>query len=124
MNLKSYYRTLLVSNTELVELVGSSNIISAYPQEVTIFPLVIYEDSNARDVAFSDNLPQGTSAIVRIHIFTKTLSGYPTTYKVGELIQETFRADYWACTLNQETPDVDDSIRHRVMEFTRSFYSL
>lgn len=124
MNLKKYYRNLLSNSTDLTALVDAGNIVSAYPNEVTVFPLVVYEDSDARDVAYSDNLPNGTTARVRVHIFTKTLSGYPTTGQIGEIIHGLFRADYWHCSMNGETADVDDSVRHRVMVFTRSFYSL
>ena len=102
----------------------TSHIISPYPNEVTVFPLVVYEDSDARDTAYSDNLPMGTVARVRVHIFTKTLGGYPTTGTIGDVIRGIFRSENWNCSMNGETADVDDSIRHRIMEFTRSFYSL
>lgn len=124
MNLKKYYQDLLNTNSDLVSLLGSGKIVSAYPQEVKHFPLVVYEDTNSSDVAYSDNLPEGTSAQVRIHIFTKTVKGYPTTNQIAELIHQTFRADFWACIMNQETSDVDDNIKHRVMDFRREFYSL
>ena len=125
MNLKKYYRTLLTSNSELTTLLGSADkIVSAYPQEVKIFPLVVYEDTNSNDVAFSDNLPEGTSAQVRIHIFTKTVKGYPKAEDIAELVHQIFRADYWACVMNQDTSDVQDNVRHRVMDFRREFYSL
>lgn len=124
MNLKKYYKDLLSGSAELTEILGDGKILSAYPQEVNIFPLVVYEDQNSRDVEFSDNLPEGTAASVRVHIFTKTLEGYPTTTAIGEAVRRLFRADYWTLSTNQETADVDDSIRHRVMDFTREFYSL
>ena len=124
MNLKKYYQTLLSGSSELVTLIGEGKIMSAYPQTVETFPLVVYEDQNSRDVEFSDNLPDGTAASVRVHIFTKTLTGYPTTTAIAEVVRDIFRADYWTLTANNETADVDDSIRHRVMDFTREFYSL
>ena len=125
MNLKVYYRKLLTDNSELITVLGDTNkIVSAYPQEVKTFPLIVYEDMNARDVAFSDNLPEGTSAQVRVHIFSKTIGGYPKAEDIAEIVHSIFRNDYWACTLNQETSDVSDNIKHRVMDFTREFYSL
>ena len=125
MNLKKYYRKLLTENSDLITLLGSTDkIVSSYPQEITTFPLVIFEDMNSKDVAFSDNLPEGITAQVRIHIFTKTISGYPKAETIAELVHSIFRADYWACTMNQETSDVSDNIKHRVMDFTREFYSL
>ena len=60
MNLKKYYMDLLSASLELKELIGENKIVSAYPQEVKNFPLVIFEDLNSSDVAFSDNLPEGT----------------------------------------------------------------
>ena len=124
MNLKKYYMTLLSASSELITLIGEKHIVSAYPQEVTTFPLVIFEDVNSSDVAFSDNLPEGTSATVRIHIFSKTIKGYPKAEEIADVVRSIFRADYWAMLSNNETPDVDDNIKHRILDFKREFYSL
>ena len=124
MNLKKYYMSLLSESSALISLIGENKITSAYPQEVKTFPLVVFEDTNSSDVAFSDNLPEGTSAQVRIHIFSKTLKGYPKAEDIAEIIREIFRIDYWSRTANIETPDVEDNIKHRVMDFKREFYSL
>lgn len=125
MNLKKYYRTLLTADSTLTTLLGSTDkIVSAYPQEVKTFPLVVYEDMNSRDVAFSDNLPEGTSAQVRVHVFSKTVKGYAKAEEIADVIRSIFRADYWTMTNNQETADVNDNIKHRVLDFTREFYSL
>lgn len=125
MNLKQYYKQLLSQNTELVTLLGGSDkIIASYPQEVKIFPSVIFEDTNSTDVEFSDNLPEGITANVRIHIFTKTISGFPKAEAIAEIVHQIFKYDYWACTMNQDTSDVQDNIRHRVMDFRREFYSV
>ena len=124
MNLKKYYMSLLSQNAELISLIGENRVLSAYPQEVTKFPIVIFEDMNSSDVAFSDNLPEGTSAQVRIHIFSKTVKNYPKVEDIAEVVRTIFRNDYWAMTSNNETPDVEDNIKHRIMDFKREFYSL
>jgi hypothetical protein len=124
MNLKKYYMSLLSASSELIALIGEKHIVSAYPQEVKIFPLVVFEDTNSSDVAFSDNLPKGTSATVRIHIFSKTIKGYPKAEEIADVVRSIFRNDYWSMTGNNETPDVEDNIKHRVMDFRREFYSL
>lgn len=124
MNLKKYYMTLLSASSELIALIGENRIVSAYPQEIKNFPLVIFEDVNSSDVAFSDNLPEGTSAQVRIHIFSKTIKGYPKAEEIANVVRSIFRADYWAMLSNNETPDVEDNIKHRILDFKREFYSL
>lgn len=124
MNLKKYYMSLLSNNSALAELLGDGKILSAYPQKVTVFPTVIFEDNDSSDIEFSDNLPNGTAAQVRIHVFSKTLKGYPKAETIAELIRNIFRADYWAMTNNTETPDVEDNIKHRILDFKREFYSL
>ncbi len=124
MNLKKYYMSLLSGSSELVALIGENKILSAYPQEVTKFPVVIFEDVNSNDVAFSDNLPEGTGANVRIHIFTKTLKGQPKAEDIADVVRGIFRSDYWSMTANVETPDVEDNIKHRILDFKREFYSL
>jgi hypothetical protein len=124
MNLKKYYKSLLSGSSELIALIGENKITSTYPQDVKNFPLVAFEDMNSADVAFSDNKPEGTSAQVRIHVFSKTESGYPKAEEIAEVIRSIFREDYWAMTNNTETPDVSDNIKHRVLDFRREFYSL
>ena len=124
MNLKKYYMTLLSASSELETLIGKNKIVSAYPQEVKTFPLVVFEDINSSDVAFSDNLPEGTSAQVRIHIFSKTIKGYPKAETIADVVRSIFRNDYWTMTGNNETPDVEDNIKHRILDFKREFYSL
>jgi hypothetical protein len=79
---------------------------------------------NSSDVAFSDNLPEGTTAQVRIHIFSKTIKGYPKAEAIADVVRSIFRNDYWSMTGNNETPDVEDNIKHRVLDFRREFYSL
>jgi hypothetical protein len=115
---------LLNSSQALISLIGGNKIISAYPQEVTVFPCIIFEDVDSRDVAFSDNLPEGTAAQVRIHIFSKSIKGYPKTEDIADIIRMLFRADYWAMTSCTETSEVEDNVKHRVMGFRREFYTL
>jgi hypothetical protein len=123
MNLKEYYMSLLSGSAALVNILGQGKILSSYPNEVKVFPMVIFEDMNSSDVAFSDNLPEGTSAQVRIHIFSKTVRGFPKAEAIAEIIRGLFRSDYWAMTNNQDLSE-PDNIRHRVMDFRREFYSL
>ena len=125
INQKEYVLKLLKSSSNLETILGKSGQISAaYPNEVKNFPLVVFEDTNQSDAEFYDNLPNATNCTVRIHIFTKVSgSKYPTTAAVGLVVHDIFRKDYWSCTMNTETSDVDDSIRHRIMDFTRPFLS-
>ena len=124
MNLKKYYMDLLSASLELKELIGENKIVSAYPQEVKTFPLVIFEDTSSRDTEFSDNLPEGTDATVRIHIFTKTIKDYAKAEDIAEIVRRIFRDEFWTCTLNQETSDVQDNVKHRILDFTRAFFAL
>lgn len=124
MNLKKYYMDLLSASLELKGLIGENKIVSAYPQEVKTFPLVVFEDVNSSDVAYSDNLPEGTSAQVRIHIFSKTIKGYPKAETIADVVRSIFRNDFWSMTGNNESPDVEDNIKHRILDFRREFYSL
>jgi hypothetical protein len=122
LNVKKYVRKILADSSDITALVPATKILSAYPDEVVNFPCIIYEEQGQNDVEFSDNLPYGTRARVRIHIFTKSLDGYATTTTIGKLIHSLFRIDYWTCTLNTEVQDTDESVKHRIMDFTRSFY--
>lgn len=123
LNMKKYYLALLEQSDELETLLGKSGqILSAYPEEVKTFPLVVYEDTAQSDKEFSDNLPHATNAKVRVHIFTKSLSGYPTATALADAVYSVFRSDFWACTLNTELNEGENNIKHRVLDFTRDFY--
>lgn len=124
MNLKKYYMSLLSNNSALTQLIGEGKIVSSYPQKVTVFPMVIFEDNDSSDIEFSDNLPNGTSAQVRIHVFSKTIKGYPKAEDIAELVRSIFRENYWAMVNNTEAPDVEDNTKHRILDFKREFYSL
>lgn len=124
MNLKKYLKTLLSGSSELSAVLGTNGkILASYPNEITVFPCVIYEEQGSSDICFSDNLPEGTAAVIRIHIFTKTLTGFPTTNDVGDVIRGLFRSSLWAMTSNNEIGE-DGQIKHRIMDFKREFYSL
>ena len=84
MNLKKYYKDLLTGNAALVAKVGNNGILSAYPQEVTLFPCVIYEDSNSSDTEFSDkvtvkgSIKEALFEVEKECNFYKMLGSYPT----------------------------------------------
>ena len=121
MNVKNYVYTLLTSSNELKSILGDGKILSAYPNEVTTFPTVVFEDSSERDAAYNDNLPNGLISNVRVHVFVKSTKKSPTTWDIGSVIHNIFRVDYWSMNNNREMVE-DDSIKHRIMDFSRNFF--
>lgn len=122
INIKAYLKTLLNNDALKTKLGTKGKILASYPSEVTVFPCVIYQENGQNDIEFTDNLPEAVNVSVRVHIFTKTNSGYPTTSEVGNIVHNIFRNELWACTSNREMEEAEDNIRHRVMDFTREFY--
>lgn len=121
---KQYVKELLKNSQPLLEKLGKyGKIYASYPNEITVFPCVIYTEENQYDDCFYDNYAEGSAVKVRIHVFTKTNSGYPSTWEIGNVIHSVFRKDMWSCVYNSEMSDVDDNVRHRVMDFTKGFYS-
>ncbi len=122
MNVKKYLYALLTGSTDLVDVVGSNGIVSSYPNEVKTFPCVIIEDVNASDEEFNDNLPDAESVQCRIHIFSKMVKSFAKCEDIAEIVHSVMKNDYWAMTGNNDTADVDDNIRHRVLDFKRDFF--
>ena len=120
INAKKLYKTILNDSriTDLVKVV-----LDAYPETVEKFPCIIYLDENQTDIEFADNLPQGDSIAVQVHIFTKALSGYATTSAIGLVVAEVMKEQFFTCRNNREVQDVADNVRHRVMYFTREVFS-
>lgn len=118
INAKKIYNELL-DNEELKTLIDEDSIFDSYPNEVTVFPCVIFLDQNQREIEFADNWNLANELSVQVHIFTKALENYPTTSEIGLIVNKIFRTDLWSCQSNGEFTDVDDSIRHRVMTFSK-----
>ena len=116
---KKLYKTIL-SDSRITALV--KDVLDAYPGTIEKFPSVIYLDENQTDIEFADNLPQGDSIAVQVHIFTKALKNYATTSEIGLKIAEVMRENYFTCRNNREVQDIDDNERHRVMYFTREVF--
>lgn len=98
--------------TSLVE-----DVFEGYPETVEVFPCVCFLDSGQEDLEYADNHNLSTVYRVEVHIFTKALDGYLTTFDIGSVIETVMKENDFIPTMNVETPDADDSVRHRVMEF-------
>lgn len=118
INAKKIYNELL-DNEDLKTLIDEDSIFDAYPNEVTVFPCVIFLDQNQREIEFADNFNIADLLQVQIHIFTKSLENFPTTSEIGLIVGNIFKADYWTCESNGEIADIQDNIRHRVMNFSK-----
>lgn len=121
INAKKIYNTIL--NDERIKAVAKT-VLDAYPATVTKFPCVIFLDASQSDKEFADNLPTVDSLGVEIHIFTKAIGNYKTTSEIGITVANVMKENYFVCRSNNEVPDVEDNIRHRVMYFIRDIYSL
>lgn len=122
INTKALYYSLL-NDERITALVGADNILDAYPNTVETFPCVIYLDDNQNDIEFADNQPLANDVSVQIHIFTKALADYYTTFEIGSVVATIMAENFFACTQNGEAPDVDDDVRHRVMTFRKVIFS-
>lgn len=121
INAKKFYKTVL-SDSRITAV--ASTVLDAYPDAIETFPCIIFLDDNQTDKEFADNLPLADNIRVQIHIFTKALKNYKTTSEIGLAVAQVMKENWFVCTGNTETPDVDDKVRHRVMYFTRDVYSL
>lgn len=114
----------LILNCEAVKnAVGEENIFAGYPEEIQTFPCICYTDDGQNDVEFADNLPNGSSGNITIHIYTKKLNGYMTSFEIGAIVFEEMRKNFWTCTNNFESPDVDNNVEHRIMNYRKDFLS-
>lgn len=122
INTKRIYYKLL-NNNKITAIVNDENILDAYPEEVEIFPCIIFLDGNQSDSEFADNKPIANDCSVDIHIFTKAESGYPTTSEIGIAIGEVFKDEFFTCPVNTETSDTQKDVRHRIMSFRKQMLS-
>lgn len=122
INIKKIYIKLL-NDERITSLVSDEKILNAYPNEIEIYPCIIFLDENQNDTEYCENKPRGSSCSVQIHIFTKKLDGYVTTSDVAEAICEVMNEDLWNCSQNGEVSDPDPDCEHRVMRFNKSIFN-
>ena len=122
INAKKLYVELL-SDSRITDLVSEENILSSYPNEVEIFPCIIFLDDNQNDSEYNDNKHSADNCSVMIHVFSKKLEGYSTTSEIGIKIAEVMNEDLWNCSGNREVSDPDPDTEHRVMVFNKSIYN-
>ena len=122
INAKKIYASLL-NNERITSLVSDEKILNTYPNEIEIYPCIIFLDENQNDTEYCENKPRANGCSVHIHIFTKKLDGYVTTSDVAEAICEVMNEDLWNCSQNGEVSDPDPDCEHRVMRFNKSIFN-
>ena len=122
INTKEIYNKLL-SDERITELINADNILSAWPNDIEIFPCIIFMDENQSDDEYYENMPGASRCSVQIHIFTKKLDGYVTTSEIGVIIAKVMNEDLWNCSQNGEVSDPDPNCEHRVMVFNTSIFN-
>ena len=105
----------ILNDERLTETV--KDVFSGYPTTVEEFPCVCFIDDGQHDTEYADNQNMGIRYECEVHIFTKALEGYPTTFEIGEIVKSLLRENDFCCILNREVPDEQDNVRHRVMGF-------
>lgn len=119
VNLKKIVYNIL-SDERITEL--GLNVLDAYPNEVEVFPTVVFFEVNQNDIEFADNKPLANVCEMEVHIFTKALDGYMTTSEIGLAINEVMQDNFFILSSNREVPDVVDDVRHRVMNFRKAIF--
>lgn len=122
INAKKLYSNLL-SDSRITSLVSDENIFNFYPDEVEIFPCIIFLDENQNDSEYNDNKSGASSCSVEIHIYSKKLDGYLTASEIGITIAEVMNEKLWHCSTNGEIKDPIPDVEHRVMRFEKSIFN-
>lgn len=121
INAKELYYQML-HDERITDIVGSNGIFDAYPETIEDFPCVIYLEENQNDVEFADNQPTTNNLSFQLHIFTKALDGYATTSQIALTVDEVLKEYYFVCRSNRELQDVQDNVRHRVLNYSRALF--
>ena len=122
INAKKIYNSLL-NNESITSLIPEDNILNAYPDDLEIYPCIIFLDDNQNDTEYYENKPGANFCSVQIHIFSKKLENYVSTADVAIAIAEVFNNDLWNCIQNGEVSDPSTNVEHRVMRFNKSIFN-
>lgn len=117
---EAFIYSALSSDATLLSLVGDdTHITSVYPEEVTVFPLVLFRLEDQPDDEFGDNKPIGNDCTFTVDIYVLEADTFP----IASAVYDIFNALYWSCQYNQELPDPQIRVRHRVMRFNRLLFA-
>ena len=123
INAKKLYKNIF-SDERITSVIPEENILNAYPDEVEIFPCIIYLDENQSDGEYSDNKSGASGCSLTVHIFSKKITGYVSTADVAVVIANVLNEKLWNCSQNREFGDPDPDTEHRVMMFNKSIFEL
>lgn len=121
INVKKIYSEIF-SDERITNLISEDNIMNSYPNEVEVFPCIIFVDENQSDDEYGENKPNASSCSLMVHIFSKKLDGYVSTSDVSEVVAEVLNEKLWNCSQNSEIADPDPDCEHRVMSFNKSIF--
>lgn len=122
INAKKIYNSLL-SNEVITGLIPEDDILNFYPDDLEIYPCIIFIDDTQNDDEYNDNKSSASYCSVQIHIFTKKIENYVNTSDVGIAISRIFNDDLWHCIQNGEVSDPRPNVEHRVMRFSKSIFN-
>lgn len=117
---QSFVFTTLSTDATLLALVGGiTHISEARPENITVFPYIVFREDDQADSEFVDNLPVASDSKYVIDIFVKEADTYP----IAKVIHDIFMALFWTCEYSSDTLDPDISVRHRIMRFKRLLFA-
>jgi len=117
---EAYIYSKLSTDSALLALVGDDTHISAtHPENITVFPYIIYREDLQDDREFVDNLPVASTSMFVIDIYVKDADTYPYVKAVHTI----FNADFWTCEYSADIPDPNVRVKHRNMRFKRLLFA-
>lgn len=117
---EAYIYSKLSTDAALLALVGDTDHISGtHPENITVFPYILYREELQDDREFADNLPLASTSAMVIDIYVKDADTYPYAKAVHTL----FSADFWTCEYSSDVPDPQVRVKHRNMRFKRLLFA-
>lgn len=108
-------------NSLLSDALNDIQIFAGYPNTIEKFPCVCFMEDGQSEVEFADNTAHYNDCEIELHIFTKKLSGYKTSYEIAFIIDSVMSGDNWVCLNNRETPEPDNEVEHRILSYRKDF---
>lgn len=121
INAKKIYNSIL-NDERILQVVNDENIMDVYPKKVTQFPCIIFFDGNQNNTEYADNEYHVTRCNVEVHIFTKSLEGYPTTSEVGIILSDIFEENDFSTISNTEVSDPQPDVKHRIINYRKEIF--
>ncbi|MBP1907078.1 hypothetical protein J2Z32_003743 [Paenibacillus turicensis] len=109
---KNKVRASLLSNTNLVSILGGQRVYQLVAPKADEFPRITFFEVDNRDSDFADDVAYASSVTMQIDIWSKG-----STSAIACQVDRTMKEQDWGRTLSLDQYEKDTQVYHKVLRY-------